>query len=547
MTRLLLLVVAAVAAELLAWALAGGTGTTTFAWFRVAAHAGNGGLLAAALAGLLAGGTVALLRRRRAPPPEPLADGPFTVGLGLLVLAAVAVHLPWSGMAQAQPDSANYFVLAQAVARDPVGSLLHWKALAWDTAQGRFHHPFPLVPVTLGLAFRAMGEHPGAVSLVMGFFAVLVPVATALAGAAGGRPRAGLAAGLVVLGIPFVQAQGGWLLVDLALAGLVALAWAALLRLRGPGGWVLVLGIGALAAATKVSAPVFLLGPAAAVLLEGRPRRWFWGAAAAGLALLAVVHPPRLREEAETWLEAVAVMGVHLRPSLWVLALGVLAARDRLERVVIGGLLALPVLVLYAPPEHVARYALPLAPALALAATWRSAGRAPLTAGLLASGLVLGFLGYRPLVVHHQAENLRGAVARLEASGVTGIQVWADQPESGFGAGPLAALVDLYATVPVAVGEDLARAGPEKKRHWWEVWEPPPWHEAPLPEGSGALLCLFGAGPESFEAGPGAGRPHLETVSRYRLSSFLLPKEVAIYGAAGAADSAEDDKEDPSD
>ena len=154
---------------------------------------------------------------------------------------------------------------------------------------------------------------------------------------------------------------------------------------------------------------------------------------------------------------------------------------------------------------------------------------------------MLLLVGYRPLVVHNQAVNLQQAVRRLQGMGVSSIEVWSHQPDTNFEPAALAALTDYYATVPVRFGGSLGQAQPEDKRHWWEFYQAPPWHLArhepdPAP---GALLCLYGAGRETFEQGPGADWQHVETVSRYRASSWLLPREVALYrGVPGLADEA---------
>ena len=192
-----------------------------------------------------------------------------------------------------------------------------------------------------------------------------------------------------------------------------------------------------------------------------------------------------------------------------------------------GSAIAGPAVLLYAPPEHAARYLLPLLlPLLTAAAlTLRTAPAA--LAALVVSGQVISVLGYRPVAVHHQAANLQQAARAAEAAGAQRIAVWSDQPDSTFPPAALTALVDYYVSVPVTVGGALSLGEPGTKARWWEVYQPPPWHTDPAPADV-ALLCLFDTSPARFEA----AHPRWQrtgSVSLYRGSSWLLPREVVIY------------------
>jgi hypothetical protein len=532
---LAVLLALAVLAELAAWFLGGGAGTATFAWYRISAHAGTGGLLACALAGLAAA-TLAWAALRSRPQLGTLLQGGS--GLGLLAMASLLWRLAYLDLPQAQPDAVIYFVQAQRVALHPLETLLGWPAEVWSGPEAAFHRPFPLVPLIFGLVFRVFGERWAVVQLLMAASAVVLPLAVAWVGRSAGRPGLGLAAGWLALGLPFLQAQTGWLLVDVPLLVLLCLAWGAMLRARSPLGVALALLACAPALASKASAGLFLLGPLAALLTQRHlARRWMLPLLALlGLGILAWLHPPRLREDPSTWIEAVWATMLQLRPALWLLAMPALGSRQPMVRQASAVLLALPVLVLWAPPEHAARYALPLGLALCLlvAGTLR---RFPWAIpGLVASGLALSLLGYRPLLVHHQAANLQQAVRILEARQVRSIELWADHPGSEFTPEALAALVDIYASVPVWVGGTLRQGNPDEKRHWWEVYQAPPWH-APDPErppAEGVLLCLFDARASEFEQGPGAGLVFWEEVSLYRASSELLPQRVRVYLSLGS-------------
>ncbi len=522
-----LLLLLAVGLELASWIQGSSAGTATGAWFRLQAHAGSAGLLAAAGAGAAAAALAGFLRDRG-------LDLTGRVGLALLGLAAALLQLGFLDMPQAQPDTVNYFVYAQRFAREPLGTLLAWPELAWSGDEARFHLPFPLVPLVYGLAFRLLGESWATACGVMGAFAAMLPVAVAWVGHGAGRPRTGLLAGWLSLGVPFLLAQTGWLLVDIPLLVLLCLAWGAMLRARGGRGLALALLACLPALATKASASLFLLGPAAALITERLriARRWtLLALGLGGLGLLVWVHPPRWREDPLTWIEAALAAGVHLRPALWLLALPALLALERLPRVCAGVVLALPVIALYAPPEHAARYALPIGLALCLAAAEPLRRFVPAAAGLVVSGLVLAFIGYRPLLVHNQALNLQVAAQRLEARGVEAIELWSDQPDTNFAPPALAALVDIYVGVPVRFGGALRVGEPDDKRHWWEHYRPPPWHLAAPgePPPDGVLLCLFGADAEAFEAGEGRQLELIEQVSIYRSSSTMLPSAVRLY------------------
>jgi hypothetical protein len=133
--------------------------------------------------------------------------------------------------------------------------------------------------------------------------------------------------------------------------------------------------------------------------------------------------------------------------------------------------------------------------------------------------LLLG--GYRPVVVHHQAENVRLATRALVAGGATAIEVWSCT-DAGFGAEALAAIVDFDAAVPVRVGGTLAGPPPGPKRYWWEHVVAPPWR-APGP----ADAALAGDCDEGLPGWEETGR-----FSPYRGSSLLLPREVVTYRRA---------------
>lgn len=524
----------ALAAELGLLALGHRDQETDLAWFRVAAQAGAGGALLVVLAAALGAGLG----------PRLLGGAGARAWL-LLALAALLARLPWVDLAQIQPDTVNYFVLAQDLRSAPLETLLAWPEAVWGAEQARFHRLMPGGPALYALGFATLGEGTLAVDLVLsGVFLGLVLGLAALSRALGAPT---LAAGWAVLGLPYLAAQSSWMLVDLPLCLALMGAWTVVL-LPGqprPGRRAPAAILGALAAlATKVAAPLFLLGPWAAAALrpwrgEAWRRRAFVGLGLLGLVALLLLSPPRLRESPLSWLDGALGMVLHTRPALWVLALpAALALRGR------GGVLAAsllataPVLVLYSAPHHTQRYALPLALGLALGAAPRLARHPRVLGALVASGLTLGLVGYRPNAVHTQGENLRQAVAMAEAAGARRLVVVGQHPATSFPGSAVTALVDLYSPLPVVHAEDLAVADPGRKRHWWESYEAPARHRlegepgASLEPGDVVLVSVFSDSRQPPDPAWAEDLPQVGTVSEYRASSWLLPREVRLRGPA---------------
>jgi hypothetical protein len=502
----------ALAAEAGIWLVAPHLPDSHFAGFRILAALGPGGI-AAVLAATLALGLIGLR--------WPLPRG----GWLPLALGAVGLHLAFWDLPQGQPDTVNLFVYAQHVDRAPLETLLGWRELVWGADQARFHRIFPLVPAAYGLLFRVLGESRLAVDLGLLLGHLAPPLATAWLGRELGREREGLAAGWLVLATPLLAAQSGWMLFDLPLIGLVTASWAAVLRARSrrtPGSVALAASLILLALATKVSAGLFLVPPLLVLALRSRK------ALLVGLGLLAVaglllVRPPFWRSDLGSYPLGLGAISLHLRPALLLLALPALALRDRLDALTAGALAALPVLLLYAPVEHLARYALPLLPLLAL----RAARHRALVGPLVASGLAMAVLGYRPLMADTQALNLQVATRLLQDQGVASIEVGGDLPNTTFPAEALTALVDLEATVPVWTrGSDRVEE-PGAKQHWWEHYEAPPWH-APRAGAEGLIYGLYG-GDTSLLTEREPGWREVETVGIHRTSSWLLPRDVVVY------------------
>ena len=429
----------------------------------------------------------------------PRVEVPEKVDLGLLALATLLVQaLVWD-LPQAQVDTATYFKLAKALSLEPT---LDWPGLAWSGEEARFHKPFPLVPAVYAAAFAVLGETRLVMDLVRAAWGLALPASVLFLARSSGVRGTGPA--WAVLGVPLVAAQSGWMLVDVPLMVLLCLAWGAWRRRAFR--WAAVLT--ALTLAAKFSALLFLLPPLAALFLRDRRALVALGVVAVVGVLL--VKPPFARQDWTTYLAAIGALAFLLRPALWLSA--------RRDPLVLGGLAAVPLLLLYAPAEHAARYALPLAPLLALGVDRR------VSAALAASGLALFVVAWRPLLVNHQAANLQAAARSL--GDFERVAVWGDLPSTTFPTAALTALVDLETETPVHVGGTLAQGPAEDKRHWWEFYATPEFHTGDRADG--VLLALYGAGPERFEA----ANPDLERVddiSLFRASSWLLPRRVLVY------------------
>jgi hypothetical protein len=489
--------------------------TAAFGRPRIRTNLGEWGALYVAL-GAAAGAALGLPRRG---------------GLVLLGAVAAVVHLSLLDMPQAQPDTARWFVLAQEFAASPLTTLADWPRRFLAASGVARNQLYPLVPIVYALAFRLFGESPGVADGVMTLFAVALPLT--LAWAVGGavdlpRPRArrfGLAAGWLSLGVPFLQAQSAWMLADIPLCVFVAVGWGGILRARGPGGWARAFLLCVPALLTKVAAPLFL-APALAGALIGGPRA-ILGAGALGYGALYAARPFRL-VELDAYLGSLVGLALHLRAALGFPAVTAALLRPissrRIGGLVLGCFLVIPALLLYTPAHHVPRYAMPLALALCVGAG-ASLGRR-INGALLGSGLLLFAFGYRPVMVYTQAANLQLAARLAVEDGAHAIEVWTDQPGSTFTAGPITALVDFYVDVPVRYGGTLRTSERDKQAQWWDRWRVPPWHEGSPADV--ALLGLYGADRRRFELDHPEWS-HVRTISLYQASSWLLPREVAIY------------------
>jgi hypothetical protein len=495
----------ALAAELAGWLARVPNATQTYGWPLVQENLGPGGFALAFAAGL----ALVAWRSRWLPP----------AWVGVLL-----VHAAFWDVAQAQPDAAAWFTLAQRVARAPVEVLTAWPSHAWVGEEANFHKPFPLVPAVYGFAFLLVGESARVASLVMAAWALalsaVVPwVARAVGPSSASDESHARLAGWLVVAFPYLQAQSGWLLADLPLCVTVALAWGAIVRVRRPVHLLWAIPAVLPAVATKVTGLWFVAFPALALAL---PLPAFVGTVAlGGLALLAV-HPPRLRP-VDAYLSGLSSLALHLRSAAWIGALSSLWSDNRAGRLLLGALVTVPPVIAYSPVEHLPRYLLPVGVALAVALPHTSPALARFLVG---SGLVLLLGGYAPIARHHPASHLQEAARAMVARGASAIEVVADGPGNTVPAAGLAALVDLYAPIPVRTGANLREGAPKGKRRWWRYTEPPPWRSAG--DADGLLLCLYASDPASFEAAHPEWR-RVGGVTGDGAPTTLAPRWVVFY------------------
>lgn len=474
-------------ALVLASLLGPGDETAHFFWNRVAARM-SWGVVALALGAAAAGGLA------RKPLPWVLV-----FALGFLPF----VHVPQSGI-----DSSLYAEYALWGARDGLLDMLSsWPERVWQAGDGHLHRHLPAVPwsaalaLSLGLPYR----------VAVGAWSLL------LAGAAAALDRR---AAPLLLAVPLLWANSGLLLVDVPLCAAVALGLVGIAR--GRWWWALP------AFAVKITAGVFLLGPLACLVLrpwESR-RRGALTLAVGGIAVLVlflgVGHHLR---PALTYLSSARSVFVQLTPWLVGAALlGLVRAPPRERWLALASLAGLVVLLRFSPSAHVARYALPLLPALAWAAAYALEPREANALGAL--GLALGLACWRPLAVHHQAANLAEAVAAIpddvEVIDIVGAYRGRDVPPDF-----IPALVQLETDARVQYRGRLEEPVPHeghRQYSWWQLHEPDPWFLADAPADARLVVALGGEPPPQPPGWTLVGR-----WDRYRASSFAFPDLVLLY------------------
>ncbi|HET8538498.1 MAG TPA: glycosyltransferase family 39 protein [Anaeromyxobacter sp.] len=365
----------------------------------------------------------------RAPVPA-RARGPLLV---LLAFAAGACTWP---APEAIVDASRYFAQAKHLELHGLGGFL----AAWGRELPAWTD-LPLVPALYGLVFRALGEARIGIQLLGTLLFAGAVLLTWRTGAALFDEGVGLAAGALLLAVPYLLTQVPAMLVDVPTMFFLALAtWAVVLAVRRGGAGRLALAAAAvfLAAASKYSAWLLLTGlPALALAERGRSPGALRRAAAIGLgagllagaallagrdvasaqlALLRSYQAPGLRRWGESFVSTFLFQAHPLLAAGALLSAG-LAARRRDARWIA---VAWPVLLLLVLDVRRVRYWVPAFPALALLAALglqaiRDARLRALAVGCaVTTSLVVALYGQLPFLARTSAANLRSAGAYLD-------------------------------------------------------------------------------------------------------------------------------------
>lgn len=371
-------------------------------------------------------------------------------GGALLALAALAASAAFRREPEVIVDAARYFTQAQHLERFGAGDFLReWGrgVFAWTD--------LPLVPFLYGAAFRVLGEDRAAVQvLTSALFAGTVALTHRLGTRFWGE-EAGFAAGLLLLGIPYLWTQVPLMLTDVPAMFFFTLAVFAFLRaLERGGAWGLVLAPAAvfLALLSKYSLwpllstlPVAALACAASPGFPGPRACAARGAtvALAALALTAAAAAPKLDlllsqvdllrtyqwEGLKRWGESpLSTFLFQTSPVLPAAAAASLpvAWRRRDRRLVP---VAWPVLLLLVLGSGRSRYWMPALPFLALLAArgiLEIGGPALRRFGPLAAALpslAIALCAYLPFLEGTSAANLQRAGAYLDRLGVRRVEV----------------------------------------------------------------------------------------------------------------------------
>ncbi len=425
-------------------------------------------------------------------------------GPALLLLALAAAACTWREP-EVIVDASRYFTQAKHLELHGLRAFLSgWggEIPAWTD--------LPLVPALFGLAFRALGEHRVAAQVLVALLFAGTVVLTWRTGAALFGEDVGLAAGALLLAIPYLLPQVPLLLVDVPTMFFVALAAWAVLGAVDRGGparvllagaavwlaflskysaWLLLAGLPLLALARRKGSPGALRAAAAvaavAAVLVAATLLAKRDVFAAQLALLRSYQAPGLRRWGESF-ASTFLFQVHPFVAAGALLSAWVAYRRRDARWIA---VAWPVLLLLVLQVRRVRYWVPAFPALALLAALglealRDARRRALAvACAVGSSLAVALYGFVPFLARTSAANLRDAGAFLDGLPEGRVEVFTPR-RPGHAVNPAVAvpLLDLFTSKPLVHAYEppppdaLAAAATSPLRFTWE-WRSPPWYE----------------------------------------------------------------------
>ncbi len=468
-----------------------------------------------------------------------------------LFVLALAAGACLRGEPEVIPDASRYFSEAKYL---EVYGL--WRFLAdWGRALPAWTD-LPLVPLLHGAAFAVLGESRAvAQGLGLLFFAGSVAL-TQRIGAALWDERTGLAAGALLLAMPYLLTQVPLLLVDVPTMFFVTLAVLATTRAVRRGrlaGALAAAGAVALAMLTKYSAWLLVpLVPVVALALRGSaaPRAARVAAVVVGLPLVAMVtlglgrldvvavqatllardQAPGLGRWHEGWASTLAFQ-IHPFVTGAAVLSAVVAARRRDRRWLVA---ALPVVVLLGLGVGRIRYLVPALPMLALLAAYglqvvreRALDRA-VAACAVAGSLVVALGLFLPFLERSSASNLAAAGAYLDSLAPGPVDV-VTLPATGSELNPATwvPLLDLetHRTLayeyeePSPATMELARGSP--LRFTWE-YRNPPWYLGREAGRAAAVVVVSG------DLAGALPPPLASRLAEYRLARELAADEGAF-------------------
>jgi dolichyl-phosphate-mannose-protein mannosyltransferase len=440
---------------------------------------------------------------------------PDTCHVPLLAALSFGACLPFWSEPEIIVDASRYFTQAKHL--EIYGITYFVKE--WGRAI-QVWTDLPLVPFLYGLIFKLFGESRAAIQLFTTTLFSLTVVLTYLTGKALWNRETGFAAGLLLLGIPYLLTQVPLMLVDVPTMFFFMLAVFTFLEALNKGGCArssFSVGSITLAALSKYSAWPMLsvLGVALAVFAAGpaesKDRRALFRGAAILLVslmlmgavlllnydvvsrqfhLLREYQQPGLSRWGES-LVSTFLFQVHPVITLSVLASAVIAVRKRDARFAIVSWLLL--LVLLFGIRRI-RYTLPLFPMVTLMAgnglqaVKREEMKRFLLYGTVAASLVTGVFAYLPLAQGMSAANLKRAGEYLNTLDAPAIEVITLPPRDPV-ANPAVGvpLLDLFTDKRIGYQYRLEGSPGREEiersslRFTWEYRNPAYYSEAPRP------------------------------------------------------------------
>jgi hypothetical protein len=375
---------------------------------------------------------------------------PDTYQIPLLAAFSFAACLPFWNEPEIIVDASRYFTQAKHLEMYGIGYFLK----EWGGAIQTWTD-LPLVPFLYGLIFRSFGESRSAIQLFTTTLFSLTVVLTYLTGKALWNRETGFAAGLLLLGIPYLLTQVPLMLVDVPTMFFLMLAVFTYIDALKKGGMLRIFSAVVsivLAALSKYSAWPMLsvLGVALAVfavdpdgskdrraLLRGASILLVAMAFSAAVLLLnydVFREQMRLLREYQMpglgrWGESFVstfLFQIHPIITLSVLASAVIAVR---KRDALYAIVSWPVLLVLLFGIRRIRYTLPLFPIVTLMAGYglqvikREELKRFLLYGTVTASLVVGVFAYLPFAQGMSAANLKRAGEYLNTLYVPAIEV----------------------------------------------------------------------------------------------------------------------------